>query len=324
MSDITDRFKQAFKNDPNFKFNSEEYEDLNHQQTLERAQQSKNELVIKALNSQVDPKAFIPKPPAAISMGEAQGYNQELQPLIIGTYGNFSAILGPPKSRKSFLKTLLTACYIGGNAQMYGGNIIGHETKVNGRQKYVIEIDTEQGDYHVKFSSKRVLDMVGAPYPQYKVFALREYTPTERLKMVDYILTECYYRYGNGIGLVLIDGIADLVNDANDLREANQVVSKLLNWSKVLNCHIINVIHQTKGAGYATGHLGSAVTKKCETVLKCTADRDNTLVEFVDTRNRAPEDFNFIVEYGLPKVVEGPSEIDIHGGVRKYLNTTKK
>jgi hypothetical protein len=61
------------------------------------------------------------------------------------------------------------------------------------------------------------------------------------------------------LGFVVIDGIADLANAINDEIEASRVVSLLMRWTKIYNCHIHVIIHENKADNNATGHLGSSI-----------------------------------------------------------------
>ena len=60
----------------------------------------------------IDPLKEIQHQPIAISCGTK--FNHDV-PVV--TYGNFTCIVGASKSMKSFFKSALLACYIGGNAQ---------------------------------------------------------------------------------------------------------------------------------------------------------------------------------------------------------------
>ena len=71
-----------------------------------------------------------------------------------------------------------------------------------------------------------------------------------------------------GAGLVVIDGIADLVSDVNNLDESSMVIQKLMKWTEELDCHIITVIHSNYGSEKPTGHLGSYLEKKAETQIQ--------------------------------------------------------
>ena len=243
----------------------------------------------------IDPKEVITQPPIAISIGHK--YNEDV-PLV--TYGNFCTIVGASKSMKSFLKSALISCYIGGKAQNYFVNIKGHDTK----GKYVIDIDTEQGKYHVQKIVKRVNSMVGGNYAGYKAFALRPRTFKERVLFIEWLLTES--EFAGKIGLLSIDGVADLVEDVNDLKASNEITQKLMSWSDDYNLAIITILHKNFDSSKPTGHLGSAVLKKAETVVFVDKNESIVKVNAKYTRNIPFDDFSFTVdENGIPKEIEG-------------------
>ena len=82
--------------------------------------------------------------PVALSIGN-HFYKGTQYPTPFGTYGNFSCIVGASKSMKTFLKSAITAAYIGGNTQNLFPNVRGHNIK----DKWVIDIDTEQSRFIV-------------------------------------------------------------------------------------------------------------------------------------------------------------------------------
>ena len=90
----------------------------------------------------------------------------------------------------------------------------------------------------------------------------QRFTLKDRLNAIDYAI-----RSTDNLGLVIIDGIADLVSDVNSIDESNEVVQMLMKWTEVYKCHIITVIHTNWGSTKPTGHLGSALQKKCETEI---------------------------------------------------------
>ena len=247
--------------------------------------------------SLIDIKKDIGYPPVAISIGSVQ-YAQNVYPIPFGTLGNFSSLVGASKTKKTFFKALLTASYIGGSANNYAEDIKSHRDG----EKYVLDFDTEQGDWHVQKSARRVIDIVGNDYRHYKPFMLREKTPKERVEFIEWCLFESHYK--NKIGLVLIDGIADLVSNVNDLDQCNEVVQKLMTWSTLTNAHIIVVIHSNFDTKKATGHLGSSIMKKAETVCILELDkmdRKTTNVEFTYTRGYPIDPFAFSLdENSLP------------------------
>lgn len=247
----------------------------------------------------VDIEEEIQAQPVAISVGQSE-YKGKMYPVALGSFGDFSCIVGASKGRKTFLKSLIIACGIGGNSNLFSSSIKGHDMK----GKYIIDIDTEQSKFHSLRVFRRVAEMVGYNPDNYKPFSLRSMSADERFAFIDWIFTKSQY-VGN-IGLVSIDGIADLVNDINDLEASNKVTQKLLEWSANEKCHIITILHRNFGTKKPTGHLGSAVLKKAETVI-FVEPGDNDFVKVVPeyTRNQPFKEFSFGVNKDwLPYVVE--------------------
>ena len=91
----------------------------------------------------------------------------------------------------------------------------------------------------------------------YHTYALRTLGFKQRIEFIEFCL-----KNKKRTGLVIIDGIADLVSDVNNLEESNKVVQKLMEWSANYNIHIITVIHSNFGSDKPTGHLGSFLEKK--------------------------------------------------------------
>ena len=139
------------------------------------------------------------KPPIALSVGD-YSYAGSLQPTPFGTYGNFSCIVGPSKSMKTVLKSAITACYIGGKSNNYFPNVKGFDTE----EKYVVDFDSEQSDFHVHMSANRVREMVGALPDRYIPLSFRSKSPRERLGFLEWLFMESEYR--KHLGLVSVDG----------------------------------------------------------------------------------------------------------------------
>jgi len=240
-------------------------------------------------------------PPTALSLGQKtiDTKSGELTfPIPIGTYGNFSFVQAPPKTKKTFFVSLLASVYLSGGNN-FGGKIKGHR-----EGKCLIHFDTEQGHWHSQRVFKRVVDMANVKdVGCYQTFALRTISYKQRLQFIEFILKENKDKNG----LVIIDGIADLVSDVNNLEESNLCVQKIMEWSAKFNCHIITVIHSNYGSDKPTGHLGSFLEKKAETVIELELNTTNKeWVTVICRRSRGfPfETFSFSInEFGLPFVV---------------------
>jgi hypothetical protein len=253
---------------------------------------------------QIDSKSDIKHPEPALSYGIRTYQSKSGQfsyPVPIGTYGNFSFIQAPPKTKKTFLVSLLTATYLHGEINGYTGDLRGHKLK----DYYTIHFDTEQGEFHASKVFKRPLEMSNKDQDNYLTYALRKIGFKERIQFIEWVL---YTKLqGEKVGLIIIDGIADLCSDVNNIEEANAVVQYLMKWTAELNCHIITVIHSNWGSTKPTGHLGSFLEKKTETQIALECDENNMDIVNVKckrSRNASFEDFSFKVNnIGLPEVV---------------------
>ena len=249
----------------------------------------------------IDTTTVMEYPPTALSLGEktiqAKGGDITM-PIPIGTYGNFSFVQAPPKSKKTFFVSLLASVYLSGGNN-FGGKIKGHR---DGR--CLMHFDTEQGHWHAQRVFKRVQDMsntkeVGC----YHTYALRTIGYKERLLFIEH----CLEQNKGKNGLVIIDGIADLVSDVNNLEESNLCVQKIMQLSAKYDCHIVTVIHSNYGSDKPTGHLGSFLEKKTENQIQLevnTVNKEWITVSCKRSRGYAFETFSFSInEFGLPFVV---------------------
>tara|TARA_R110000737_G_scaffold347304_1_gene378577 strand:- start:9 stop:851 length:843 start_codon:yes stop_codon:yes gene_type:complete len=251
----------------------------------------------------VDITKKIPYPPVALSYGEKllkSSNGDILVPIALGTFGNLSVITAPPKTMKTFFVSLLASAFLSGT-NIYGGQIKGHR-----KEGHLIHFDTEQGQWHAAKVFRRPLDMdSNIEQNKYHTFALRTVAFKERLEFIEYYLSEKIDKPS----LVIIDGIADLLADVNNIEQSNKLVSDLMRISTQYNCHIINVIHQNYGSQkLGTGHLGSALEKKAETVISLEANTVNkewVTVKCGRSRGYCFETFSFKVnEKGLPTIVD--------------------
>jgi len=250
----------------------------------------------------VDPNVEISYPLPALSLGTKtyDTKNGSIEyPIPLGTYGNFSFIQAPPKSKKTFFTSLLSAVYLKEKLEVYGGDLTGYR-----ENKYLIHFDSEQSFFHAQKVFRRPIDMIGKNDEKYLTYALRQLDFKERIDLIEFVLYKKLE--GKDIGLVIIDGVADLCSDVNNIEESNAVVQKLMKWTKELNCHIVTVIHSNFGTDKPTGHLGSALEKKAETQIQLelnTVNKELVTVSCKRSRNTSFESFSFKVnKAGLPQV----------------------
>jgi hypothetical protein len=174
----------------------------------------------------------------------------------------------------------------------------GHDTE----NKYILDVDTEQSLFHTQRVARRSCEMVGTNYELYKPFSLREEDPKIRFEFIEWLMMESQYR--KNIGLICIDGAADILSSVNDLDLSNKIVQGMMKWTSVSKSHLCTVLHRNHGSDKPTGHLGSAILKKAETVAFVTKDDDQVRVTPEYTRGYPFNEFLFeLNEDFLPREV---------------------
>lgn len=215
----------------------------------------------------------------------------------IATLGNFSASTGKAKSRKTFNVSAIVAASLG-NKQ-----VLKYRACLPEGKRKILYIDTEQSRYHCHVVMQRILRLAGMQHDvnvaNLVFYGLREYHPTMRLQLIERALEK-----EQGCGLVIIDGIRDLMLDINDPAESVNIINKLMQWSSVYNLHIHCVLHLNKSDDNVRGHIGTELNNKAETVLviaKSQTVANASEVKPLSLRDREFDPFAFkINEEGLP------------------------
>ena len=226
----------------------------------------------------------------------------KVQGSVIGTLGNFSASIGKAKSKKTFNVSAIVA------AALKNGTVLNYTAELPENKRKILYVDTEQSPYHCAKVAKRILRMAGLPtgsnHENLEFLVLRKYTPEERIAIV----REAIYRTEN-VGLVIIDGIRDMVYDINSPGESTRIISKLMQWTDDRQIHIHTILHQNKGDENARGHIGTELNNKAETVLLVEKDKGNSDISHVSAMHIRAMDFEpfafCINDRALPELAEG-------------------
>lgn len=223
----------------------------------------------------------------------------------VATLGNFSASTGKAKAKKTFNVSAIVA------ASLAGGKVLNYQAKLPEGRRRILYVDTEQSRYHCHNVLERILKLAGLPTgvdnENLDFVCLREYTPATRIEVIDYALSR-----RKGYGLVIIDGIRDLLLDINNAAESVEVINKMMEWSSKYNLHIHCVLHLNKGDNNVRGHIGTEMNNKAETVLvisKSAVDPNVSEVMPLHIREKEFKPFAFKVnESGLPEITEVTKE----------------
>ena len=219
----------------------------------------------------------------------------------IATLGNFSASTGKAKSKKTFNISAIVA------AALANGKVLNYCAQLPEGKRKVLYVDTEQSRFHCHNVLARILKLAGLPTTMdnenLDFIGLREYPPKLRLQVVDYAL-----RKNSGYGLVIIDGIRDMMLDINNASESVCLINTLMRWSSVYDIHIHCVLHLNKGDDNVRGHIGTELNNKAETVLVISKDSKNANISEVRPMQIRDKDFApfafRINEESLPEMVD--------------------
>lgn len=208
----------------------------------------------------------------------------------VASLGSFTTTLGKAKARKTHHNTHQAAAFLKGT--LHNHNV----TLPIGKEK-VIYFDTEQSGGEAWDAAIKISKTAGSNRENLIFYSLRQYTPEERTKFIDYIISTT-----PGLGIVFIDGIRDLVNNINDPNEATTALTALLRWSGEFQIHIFCTLHLNKSDNNARGHLGTELMNKSQTIINLEkVDDVYSKVSFVDGRGRGFKEYALTYDDdGLP------------------------
>ena len=205
--------------------------------------------------------------------------------------GNLVALSAKWKNGKTFFCDILTAIFLGSD----------HFASCRNRQTEgkVLFFDTEQAES----DTARIHKTISAMTPQerhndYEVFCLREAaidTDVDQNAMVsrfEFISRSIAQEHPD---LVIVDGIADLIYNYNDVIESQDMVNKLAALANKHNCCIVVVMHQNKGQKDKNmkGHLGTMLFQKCSDVFNVEKCGSVFVASHAVSRHRNCEDICF-------------------------------
>ena len=251
-------------------------------------------------------------PPPPLDVMVYYGFDDKGERVPALTRGEFSCIVAQSKTKKSFNKSLIEACFLKGRSDLYSDHI----KSKNDTGGYVVSVDSEQGSYYAHKTFDRTRRIAQVNNPKYIPIQMRNLGIDKRLELIDYIVYES--EYSGNIDLLVIDGVADLVYNTNDIKEGVLIAEKLLKWSSEGDLHLITVIHKTGSSDKARGHLGTAIQFKAETIILMDAltddagnyinnERNTVKIRCGMSRGKNFEDFYLRVDNdGLPFTFDDP------------------
>lgn len=206
----------------------------------------------------------------------------------IGTLQNFVTITGMQKSGKTTFMSAMIAAAITRTEQL------GMRIRLPEHKQRVSYWDTEQGDYDFFKTMDKVkafcnLDKLPQNFDSYN---LREDEPADIIWML-----QKYLELHDDCGLLVIDGILDLIDSYNDEAQSKRLVNILKKITKQHNLLALLTLHKGKTTSNTLGHLGSMADRAAQSVLQVEKNKErNTFILKADYL-RSADDFDPIEVY---------------------------
>lgn len=206
--------------------------------------------------------------------------------------GDIQAIKAKSKNGKSFLCSVFVA-------SLFGCKDFSFESEES--QPIVLYFDTEQNKRNTAKLARRVHTLLGWSIKEnhqgFHVYSLRTMDTPERLPFIDGMITK------HKPTIVFVDGIADLIENFNDVEQSTDLINHLMRLSADFDCCVCCVLHTNKGKDDSgmKGHLGTMLLQKASDVFEVKKDGTTFRVSETDCRNQPIDDFAFSIDgHGIP------------------------
>ncbi|MEI8231835.1 MAG: AAA family ATPase [Actinomycetes bacterium] len=189
---------------------------------------------------------------------------------VIGSQGGFVTITGLPKSCKStFLMGLIASAI--SSKQVFGFSTFLNTYPDKNR---VCLFDTEHSglDFQSKIRQVQKLSGIADIYDAMDIFSVVELSVWDILNCIN-----TYLENNPSCAILCIDGLLDLIENLNDEKSSKRLTKIIRKWAKKHECLIVGVLHLGKDRT-AIGHIGSSVSRYCQSQLEITKTKENTYV----------------------------------------------
>lgn len=209
----------------------------------------------------------------------------------LGTQGNILCITGGEGTGKSnYVAALIAGSIIKDNRTI---DTLGVTVRDNSDGKAVLLYDTEQSEVQLFKNVSNLLKRakLNEKPEELRAFSLTGMSRKERLQAIVQSMDKYHYEY-EGIRLVVIDGIADLVSSANDEVESIRIMDELYRLAGIYRTCIVCVLHYVPNGLKLRGHLGSELQRKAAAILSIELDTEPSIsvVKALKVRDGSPLD----------------------------------
>ena len=195
------------------------------------------------------------------------GHDGKEHEVGLASNGGIIEIIGKKASRKTaFLSMLVASCFAENGVY---GNIKSRLT-----DKTVLWFDTEMSGDDFWYFQKRLHEQCGLSdnHPRLHPINMDNFeTSRDKLEVMLHILRNSNKEDGTGffqnIGLVVLDGIADLISDTNNEGECREILESIKNVLNSMSCCLATVLHSDKKGQASRGTLGTLLDQKATSAI---------------------------------------------------------
>lgn len=181
------------------------------------------------------------------------------------------------------------------------------ESKVKGK---IVWIDTEQSGVEFYQLQKKLRDMCGVKNTNDIISHSLVGIPNvkDRMQAIDIILQD-----HDDVGLLIVDGIKDLLLDSNDESTSKEVIEMLRSYTVNYDCGLITVLHTDKKGNDMVGRLGTLLGEKSSYALKLELDNytKETTVSLDISRGKTFPQFRIMHDMAGNITIDDKGETDL-------------
>lgn len=198
-----------------------------------------------------------------------EGPNNEYE-IGLADEGGIIEVIGKKGSRKTALMSMFVAA-------CFQENGIYRNIKSRLGDQTILWFDTEMAGSDFFYFQRNLHNMCGLNdnHPRLHAINMDFYeSSTQKLEVIAHILKnsnlgEGEAQYFNNIGLVVLDGIADLVGTTEDESEARRILDLIKSILNGLGAVLLTVLHSDKAGRHSRGTLGTLLDQKATSGLMC-------------------------------------------------------
>jgi len=206
----------------------------------------------------------------------------------IGSLGNFALLTGLPKAGKGKYICGITA------AGLTRDEIFGQWVKLPPEKNKISYWDTEQSKFDHFQMLKTIQNLIQQETlpDQFKSYHVRKHDAQTIIPMIEHELS-----VSPNIGMIVLDGLLDLIDSFNDEKQSKALVNFLKRITDIYNILVLGVLHRSKSVDRSMGHLGSAADRAAQSVLKVEKDKEKKHYILSAEYLRNADDFTPIAIY---------------------------